>query len=124
MAGGKLKAMCGMSRTEYLRAFRRADLLPEYPGPTFPLSRARPLAPILAQELSPLPLVLLGRGVADAFRFPSKEVCSWEDYLLDHVLIRAAVIPHPSGRNLSFTKEMRQQVGAWLREQVELHRPK
>lgn len=125
MAGARLARMLGLSKTEYLRTFRRANLLNEYPGPTFPLSRARPHAAPLAQQLSPLPLVLLGRGVAGAFRFPGQDICTWVDYQLECVWIRAAMVPHPSGRNLFYNcPERTKRVATWLREQVEAHQPK
>lgn len=117
--------MLDMSRTDYLRTFRRADLLATYPGPVFPLSQARALAAPLAQQLAPLPLVLLGRGVASAFSFPTQDICTWEDYLLDGVIIRAACIPHPSGRSRYYRDpESKAKVGRWLREQVEAHQAK
>lgn len=99
-AAGRLRRMLGYTRGEYLRTFARANLLGEYPGPTFPVGRARPLAAGLAQDLAPRPLLLLGRGVGMAFRFPTDEVLCWRDYILDGVLVRAAIVPHPSGRNL------------------------
>lgn len=118
-AAGRLKDMLGMGRVEYLETFARANLLDAYPGPVFPLSRARPLAAPLAQKLAPRPLVLLGRGVAQAFRFPEQEVCRWADYLLEDVWIRAAMVPHPSGRNLFYNcPHRREKVAAWIRGQV------
>ena len=113
-----------MSKTQNLRTFRRADLLPAYPGPVFPLSAAREAAPGLAQRLAPLPLILLGRGVAQAFQYPEHDICQWRDYLLGPILIRAAVIPHPSGRNPFYRdRPRREYVMGWLKEQVEAHRP-
>lgn len=124
-AAGRLKAMVGLSQTDYLRTFARANLLDAYPGPTFPLSRARPLAAPLAQRLAPRPLLLLGRGVAGAFRLPTQDILTWVDYELEHVWVRAALVPHPSGRNLFYNDpQRREQVGSWLREQVALHQPK
>lgn len=125
MAGGRLAKMLGYSKTEYLRAFARANLLDEYPGPVFPLSVARPRAAPLAQRLAPKPLLLLGRGVAGAFRFPGQDICEWHDYDLEGTWIRAALVPHPSGRNLFYNDAGRtERVAAWLREQVEAHRAK
>lgn len=100
-AAGRLKEMLGMSRPQYLRAFARANILDEYPGASFPVSRARPLAEPLCQRLAPRPLLLLGQGVAMAFGFPKQTgILEWADYRLGDTLCRAAVVPHPSGRNL------------------------
>lgn len=121
-AAGRLCAMLALGRTGYLRTFARANLLDLYPGPTFPLGRAREAAEGVAQRLAPRPLILLGRGVAQAFAFPHSELMRWEDSLLGSTLIRAAVLPHPSGRNLWYNSPAnREQVGVWLREQVEQH---
>lgn len=121
-SGGRLCDVIGLGRSGYLRAFARADLLDRYPGPTFPLTRAREAAEGLAQRLSPRPLILLGRGVAQAFAFPHSEYLTWEDFLLGQTLIRAAVIPHPSERNPWYRNQTnRKVVGDWLRKQVELH---
>lgn len=110
--------MLGLGRTEYLRRFVRANLLDAYPGPVFPLQKARPLAAGLAQRLAPLPLVLLGRGVQQAFSFPVSDLCVWVDYELDGVWVRAAAIPHPSGLNHFYnTAEHREWIGSWLREE-------
>ena len=118
-AGGRLAAMAGMSRSEWLRSFVRANLLDYYPGPSFPLSVARPLAVPLAQRLSPLPLVLLGRGVQAAFRFPEPDPMVWVDYELEGVWIRAAGLLHPSGLNHYYNCALRKAtVGSWLREQA------
>lgn len=123
-SGGRLCAMFGRGRAGYLRAFARADLIDRYPGPTFPLGRAREASEALAERLAPRPLILLGRGVAQAFAFPHSEHMAWEDYLLGQTLIRAAVIPHPSSRNLWYADRANQEkVGEWLREQVDLHSP-
>lgn len=116
-AAGRLVAMMGLSRRDYLCSFVRANVLDAYPGPVFPLSEARGRAAALAQRLAPLPLILLGRGVAGAFRFPTPHLMEWEDYVLDGVWIRAAVVPHPSGRNLWYNDPLhRARVGSWLRE--------
>lgn len=123
-AAGRLCAMLGAGRAGYLRAFARANLLQDYPGPSFPILEARERAEEVAQRLSPRPLILLGRGVAQAFRFPLGEDMVWHDYLLGSTLVRAATLPHPSGRNLYYNNPAhRERVGTWLREQVELHFP-
>lgn len=98
-AAGRLMTMLAWTRAEYLRTFARANMLREYPGASFPLGRARPLAEGVAQSLAPRPLLLMGRGVAMAFSFPHERVLEWEDYRLGDTYIRAAVVPHPSGRN-------------------------
>jgi hypothetical protein len=80
-AAARLKDMMGLTRTEYLSTFARANLLGYYPGPVFPVRVARECAAALAQRLAPRPLCLLGQGVAQAFRFPSKELLTWQDYV-------------------------------------------
>ena len=124
-AAGRLCAIMGMGKGAYLRMFARANLLDAYPGPVFPLARARPLAVPLAQRLAPLPLILLGRGVQAAFSFPEPTPMEWVDYQLGDTWIRAAALPHPSGRSLYYNDALkRAEVGSWLREQVAVHRPK
>lgn len=114
--------MLGQGRRGYLGAFARANLIARYPGDRFPLREAAELSERLAQRLAPRPLILLGRGVSHAFRFPSPEHMIWEDYLLGSTLIRAATLPHPSGRNLWYNDPVnRIRVGEWLREQVRAH---
>lgn len=123
-AAGRLCGMLGMGRAGYLRHFARANLLDRYPGPTYPVMEAREKAEEVASRLAPRPLILLGRGVAQAFRFPLGEHMVWHDYLLGSTLVRAATLPHPSGRNLFYNHPAnRQLVGQWLREQVEIHYP-
>lgn len=99
-AAGRLKALLGWDRREYLTTFARSNLLDEYPGSSFPIGRARAQAEPTAQRLAPRPLLLMGRGVAMAFSFPHDRLLVWEDYLLGVTLVRAAVVPHTSGRNL------------------------
>jgi len=114
-AAGRLLAMLrelGWTRGDYLRTFARANLLGYYPGASFPVGRARPEAPLLAQRLAPRPLILLGRGVAMAFRFPTDEVLCWQDYVLEHTLVRAAIVPHPSGRNLWYNDPANRRAAA------------
>lgn len=121
-AAGRLKDMLGWTRSEYLSVFARANLLGEYPGPTFPLSRGRLAAEGVAQKLAPRPLLLMGRGVADSFGFPTRDILTWESYLLGSTLIVAAVVPHPSGLNRFYNQPgNRERVRAWLQAQCEEH---
>lgn len=123
-SGGRMCEIYGMGRPGYLRAFARADLLDRYPGPTFPIKAAREASERLAQRLAPRPLILLGRGVAQAFAFPSSDIMEWRDYLLGSTLIRAAVIPHPSGRNPWYHDHHKKMiVRNWLKGQVLAHSP-
>jgi hypothetical protein len=120
--GGRLCEMSGLSRQKYLETFARADLIPHYPGPSFPAVTAKLGAPLLAQRLAPRPLILLGRAVSQAFCFPTQNICTWADYMLGAVLIRAAVIPHPSGRNPWYRyPENKQKVADWLRQEILTH---
>lgn len=122
-AAGRLCEMFGEGRSGYLKVFARANLLDKFPGSSFPVKKARAAAEPLAQRLAPRPLILLGQGVAQAFSFPTEQKFVWVDYQLGVTLIRAALIPHPSGRNLWYNHPVnREKCGAWLREQARLHR--
>lgn len=108
-AAGRLLKLLGMTRREYLETFARANVIDGYPGKDFPKRQGRVSAPILARKLVPRPLILLGRNVADAFRFPVPDLMTWCSYTLGdlpgELPIRAAVVPHPSGRNAYYNVE-------------------
>lgn len=93
-SGGRLQRILGLSRTEYLRIFDRANLC----RGAWSLAQARARASaLLAVERSAL--VLLGAKVCQAFRveFRPFTVAAVGD-------LRAAILPHPSGRNLTWNE--------------------
>lgn len=104
-AAGRLLSYLGWERSRYLLTFARRNLLDEWPGPTFPVAKARECVPHVVAALHPRPLLLMGKGVSAAFgvtglpplqlamvRVPHAE--------LDHVDAQVAIVPHTSGRNL------------------------
>lgn len=109
--GGRLQSIMDVSRGEYLSLFERINLLPYFPGrhkrdDKFPMSNARLAASVLRPLLSGRTVVLVGRGVADAFEFPA-DFHDWVDWSVrrrcivtrEQGMAKMAVIPHPSGRN-------------------------
>ena len=108
-AGGRLCKFLGMSTTQYLRTFDRVNLLREFPGRTgtddkFPITKARIAAQALRPLLAGREVLLMGRGVAQAFdlEIPFLE---WREVPVrrslpghEHIA-RFGVVPHPSGRN-------------------------
>lgn len=112
-AAGRLLAYLGWSRSRYLLTFARMNLLDEWPGPRFPVVEARECVPKIVAALHPRPMLLMGRGVAQAFgvgvlpplelahvRLPHAE-CG-------HVDAQVAIVPHTSGRNLWYNDPVNQ----------------
>ena len=102
--GGRLAEFAGLTAQEYTDLFDRANLLQFFPGKwkrddKFP----RVSAAIAASAMKPLLrgrcLILLGRNVAGAFGYSSRQL-SFHDCFYDHIWgFEVVVIPHPSGRN-------------------------
>lgn len=85
-AGGRLAAILDMSRSTYLRAFRRVNLCPR----RWSMRDAREhAAGIASRERGPI--VLLGRRVAEAFGFGAAPPFSAQGQFY--------LLPHPSGLN-------------------------
>lgn len=115
-AGGRLQQLTGLSRGEYLSTFDRVNLVPYFPGrtrlrdDTFPLPVARLAAQVMRPFLDGRTVIFVGRNVANAFDF-KVSFHEW-GYVtkFDHlphrrrVMYRAAVVPHPSGRNHWYNK--------------------
>jgi uracil-DNA glycosylase len=105
-AAGRLLDMLGWDRRQYLLTFARMNLLAEYPGPSFPVARARECVPHAVEVMHPRPMLLMGRGVAAAFSLPQLPPLLTQTVTLrsgrDGPLVpcRVAMVPHPSGRNL------------------------
>jgi hypothetical protein len=100
----------GLTRGEYMRTFERVNLLYCFPGKhkrddKFPMSPARTAAMAMRPLLAERTVIFIGRNVANAFGFEA----DWHDWIdwpvrrrsltSDHWMCRAAVVPHPSGRN-------------------------
>lgn len=109
-AAGRLLSILGWSRRQYLLTFARMNLIDEWPGPTFPVKRARACVPHVVAALHPRPMLLMGRGVSGAFwvaHLPHLQV--HEVQLPRHddtpVFARVAIVPHTSGRNLWYNDE-------------------
>lgn len=91
-----------MSRTQYLRAFTRVNLIHEFPGrhkrdDKFPMRDARNSANVMRPLLEGQTVIMVGRKVAEAFGFGHVSFFEWIDCPRGE--FRFAVIPHPSGRN-------------------------
>jgi hypothetical protein len=104
-AAGRLLDYLGWSRSKYLLTFARMNLLSEWPGPSFPVWRARECVPNVVEALHPRPMLLMGRGVAAAFGLGALRPLELVRVTLPRrdqgqVLARVAIVPHTSGRNL------------------------
>jgi hypothetical protein len=104
-AAGRLLALLGWSRSQYLLTFARMNLLSEWPGPSFPVAKAKECVPHVVAALHPRPMLLMGKGVAAAFGVPALPACVLVERHVPHselgtVLARVAIVPHTSGRNL------------------------
>ena len=124
-AGGRLCTFLGLSRTQYLRAFDRVNLLQDFPGRSpdgradlFPMPLARVAAAAIRPFLLDRPLVVLvGRGVATAFGHPR---LAWFEEAVDVAGFRVMPIPHPSGRSREYNSEAtRDQLRARLLRHVD-----
>lgn len=104
--GGRLYALTGLNRGEYLRCFQRMNLLYAFPGrwkrdDRWPRKKARVAAQAVLPLLEGRTVIFVGRNVARAFEV--RDGVPWftwgqRDY-------RYVVIPHPSGRNHWYGKE-------------------
>jgi hypothetical protein len=104
-AAGRLLAYLGWTRAQYLTTFARINLLSEWPGPSFPVGKARECVPHVVAALHPRPMLLMGKGVAAAFGVSVIPPLSLVKIPLAHrergtVLAEVAIVPHTSGRNL------------------------
>lgn len=94
-----LHEACGASRAEYLRAFERRNVLS---GRDWSLSAARAEAETLRPLLAGRTVLLLGRGVPAALRYPETEPLVWQTQgglLYADDPARWCYVPHPSGLN-------------------------
>ncbi len=118
-AGGRLAELTGLSRGEYVKRFERINLLPEFPGKTkkedkFPAAQARFAAQIMRPFLAGRTVVLVGRGVANAFGLdPNIKFHNWFVHPVkrrcpiakDDWFARVVIIPHPSGRSRWYNED-------------------
>lgn len=119
-AGGRLQALTGLTVSGYLRTFDRTNLLYEFPGArgtkhsrtvdhvvdAFPVRQARIAAMALRPLLAGRRVILLGRGVATAFRLdPRLEPFQWVTLhcgtgpAWPRSNCQVAMVPHTSGRS-------------------------
>lgn len=98
-AGYRLFKLTGLPyRRDYLRAFDRANLFPEYPGTKWPAVDARVAAGAIRFLLRKRLAIFVGRRVSAAFGYGDLEWCKAQ-YDTDWQM-GVVCIPHPSGRNL------------------------
>ena len=104
-SGAKLQELCGFNLRQYFEAFDRANLIKSWPGcaaggkgDAFPAPEAQAAAHAMLPALFGRRVVLLGRGVAEAFglRAPPLE---WTRLPCPGGWLEAAYLPHPSGIN-------------------------
>lgn len=94
--GKKIEKLLGLSFRDYLKYYRRFDLIKFYPGTRWPKENASGNARIIRDLHEPgAHLVLLGRKVAEAFGAGDLEFCEYD--VRDGVTYW--VSPHPSGLN-------------------------
>jgi len=120
-AAGRLLRYLGWSRSRYLLTFARRNLLDEWPGPTFPVAKARHCVPHLVSGLHPRPMLLMGKGVSAAFGVTGLDPLQLTTVRvphadLGHVDAQVAIVPHTSGRNLWYNDPTNQRA---VREFVE-----
>ena len=99
LASNKLAALCGLTKKEYLRKFRRLNIFDAWPGKNgkgdaFPLAQARIRAAQLVKNLMHERVVFVGIKTAEAFSFEFAPL-KWQRFNNG----AAAILPHPSGVN-------------------------
>lgn len=111
-AGGRLAAIMGLKRTQYLRHFDRVNLLYQFPGrhkrdDKFPVGLARAAAQAMLPLLGGRRVVLVGRNVSTAFGLGQLPYHVWDEVYCGarqfgpgraDSTVRIACVPHPSGR--------------------------
>lgn len=96
-AGRRLAALAGLDHHLFMARFERVNLLEQgEPGAQFDVRAARDVADDLRQRWRGRKAVLLGRGVAAAFRLVPDDY-EWFKPLEIPPGVEAAVMPHPSG---------------------------
>lgn len=107
-AAGRLRTILGWTRSEYLLTFARCNLLDEWPGPRFPVAKARGCVPEIVERMQPRPILLMGRGVAQAFDVGDLAPCVLTTRVVAGWAVHLAVVPHTSGRNLWYNERANQ----------------
>lgn len=106
-AGGRLAAAFGLSTRDYIRCFRRVDLLDYYPGVRWrkaDMERAQAAAACIKTMTRDLGLVILcGANVAAAWGHDAPEFDVVTSNGLRRIGYRVVRIPHPSGRNRAWS---------------------
>lgn len=99
-SGDRLAALSGMAPLAFRQTYERLNLLTSYPGKVgkgdaFPRAVARLRAADMVLKLLDRRVVLVGAGVAAAFRVDDLPILTWvRVYNADF-----AICPHPSGIN-------------------------
>jgi len=96
-AGARLHLMSRLSAPDYLAAFARVNLLPEYPGHAWPAHSATQAAEVLLAHPPADRVVMLGTRVACALGAGLWPLGEWQSFRPGLLGVR---LPHPSGKNL------------------------
>ena len=103
-SGRRLARYCDVNLAGFLHMFERRNLLTDWPGKApgggdlFPVLDGRRAADAMREAVSERVVVLLGAGVARAFRLHHLPILTWSKFHKDS-LGAVAVCPHPSGRS-------------------------
>lgn len=122
-SGRRLASLMGVPLIDFMIRYDRANLIDRWPGhygggDAFPRRQARDGAVTMLQGLEDenrdyQGIVLLGRGVAKAFRREDQPLFEWWPFRTGLL----AVIPHPSGVSRWWNKEENlYYVERWLKE--------
>lgn len=107
-SGDRLRVILGHSPDEYVRLYRRRNLLQLRPGESWSAPRARDAAEELRRETEAEDaLVLCGAKVASAFRVDYIALYRLNLPRADAGHLRVLVIPHPSGLNRMWNRDRR-----------------
>lgn len=99
-AGGRLAAILGLTRGQYLRFFHRTNLCPQ----RWSMRVAREQASIILR-VETGPVVLLGRKVAAAFGIYAQSPFTVCEHAEAHCSsMRLYLVPHPSGLNRAWNE--------------------
>jgi len=120
VTGRRLAELCGLDQQAYTSAFQRANLLHYFPGRTgsddrFPIREARAAALALRPFLRGRSIIMIGRGVAQAFGYRRADLPFCEQRLNERWGFFYSCIPHPSGRNRAYNEQQtREQVSSFI----------
>lgn len=125
--GYRLWEMTGLPTSQYIKLDRR-NLLDYWPGrqgqgDKFPVRAAREAAEAMTPTLAGKRVLMMGKGVAQAFGIEDPPLLRWATRITNLVprcSFRWAVLPHPSGRNRWYNdEENRARAEAFVRRAVQ-----